>query len=109
MNVNHVMVAMLEKDDLISKLGGEPDRKMAMQSMRSKAFNFFANQDELDPNKKNPLELLQSHIKKHCRQSHLAIATVPLTMVYEEGFRLRENDKYNMLMSLHLGRVDKET
>ena len=98
-----MIAALHEKDDFLSKLGGDPDRDLALESMRSKAFNFFANQEEIDPNKKNPLEVLQRHIRKHCRHSHLAVAMVPLTMVYEEGSRLVEQEKYNMLMSLHLG------
>ena len=103
LNVNHVIICLLEKDDFLSKLGGESNRLLAKRSMKAKAFNFFANQEEIDPNRKNPLNRLQAHIKKHSRQSHVAIAMVPLTMVYEEGTRLKESKKYNMLTSLHLG------
>ena len=97
------MIALHEKDEYLAKLGGDPNRNAALESMRAKMAHFFSNQNLVDPKKKHPLKVLQAHIKQHVRQSHLAIAMVPLTLVYEEGSRLVDQHKYNMLMSLHLG------
>ena len=37
----YAIVALLEKDEFITKLGGEATKTMALESMRSSAFNFF--------------------------------------------------------------------
>ena len=37
----YAIVALLEKDEYIAKLGGEATKTMALESMRSSAFNFF--------------------------------------------------------------------
>ena len=37
----YAIVALLEKDEFITKLGGEASKTMALESMRSSAFNFF--------------------------------------------------------------------
>ena len=37
----YAIVALLEKDEFIAKLGGEAAKTMALESMRSSAFNFF--------------------------------------------------------------------
>ena len=61
----YAIVALLEKDDFIAKLGGEATKAMALESMRSSAFNFFNGKFTFSTKDRNQVETFHSQVWRY--------------------------------------------
>ena len=58
----YAIVALLEKDDFIAKLGGEATKTMALESMRSSAYNFFNGKFTFSTKDRNQVETFHRQV-----------------------------------------------
>merc|ERR1719471_2326448 len=86
----YAIVALLEKDEYIAKLGGEATKAMALDSMRSTAFNFFNSKFTFSTKDRYQIETFHRQMSQVCHTSHLALVGLPITIIYEEATAFRQ-------------------
>ncbi len=61
--ISYAVAALLEKDELITKLGGESTRTLALETMRANATNFFSAKFTLLTKDKNQIETFHKQVR----------------------------------------------
>jgi len=76
---------LVERDDGVSRMGGEASRSLAMEVMRAATFNYFNRVKDMPQWEPRKLFAWHKALAASLSSSHIQLVASPVSVVYEEG------------------------